>query len=120
MRLIVFAFILIASLAVRPASANEVIVGINSVTNHPMSAEQQDEFIEQLRKNGVKTIREGLDDNHTHMIVRAYERGIGTVVILHVQGNHEHTAPKDPSVGRLWAAHRDSTVTFQRTVAGVC
>jgi ABC-type uncharacterized transport system substrate-binding protein len=65
-RSIVFACILIASLAVRPASANEVIVGINAVTNHPMSEEQQDEFIEQLRKNGVKTIRQGLDDNHTH------------------------------------------------------
>jgi hypothetical protein len=117
MRLIVFVCILIAGLAVRPAFANEVIVGINSVTNRPISEEQQDEFVEQLAKNGVKTIREGLDDSHKHMIVRAYERGIGTVVVLHVQGNHKHTAPKDLSIGRLWAVGALSDADVEKSKA---
>lgn len=115
MQLIFFTCILIASVAIRPAYANELIVGINSVTNSPMSEEQEDEFIDQLEKNGVKVIRQGLDANHTRMIVRAYKRGIGTVAMLHAQGNRKHIAPKDPSVGRLWAVGALSDIDVEKS-----
>jgi len=90
----------------------DVIVGVNTVGVERMNEQQQDAFVEQLRENGVKVVRLGMDEKYTHFITRAYERGIGTVAIVFPWFGSEKMArmrPSDLSKG-LWGQAAFSTI----------
>ncbi len=65
------------------AHAEKVIVGVN-VTNNDgsISASFQDEEIKQLAESHVTTIRVGLVSYNIDFIIKAYQHGIGSVVIV--------------------------------------
>ena len=65
------------------AHAENVIVGVN-VTNNDgsLSAAFQDEEIKQLAENHVTAIRVGLVSYNTDFIIKAYQHGIRSVVIV--------------------------------------
>jgi hypothetical protein len=86
------------------ALAAKVIIGTNITGAQNLSEQQQDALIEQLRQNGVTTIRTGMGDKFTHLIIRAYQRGIGAVVSIspNIVGSDEHIRPAYPALG-LWA-----------------
>ena len=65
------------------AHAENVIVGVN-VTNNDgsLSAAFQDEEIKQLAESHVTAIRVGLVSFNTDFIIKAYQHGIRSVVIV--------------------------------------
>jgi hypothetical protein len=82
-----------------------VVVGVNVVGVQQMNESQQDALIEQLVQNHVKTVRTGIGEKFNRFIIRAYERGIGAVVIVYPgEGNPDaRKRPADPSVGLNYA-----------------
>jgi len=65
------------------AQAGSVIVGVN-VTNNDgtVSQEFQDDEIKHLAENGVKTIRTALVSYNIDFIIKAYQHGISSVVVV--------------------------------------
>jgi hypothetical protein len=106
--IIVVACLLFDAITARATQAADVIVGVNVRGWGGVSEAQQDVLIEQLQKDGVKTIREALpnnlDDKFAHFITSAHQHGIGLVAILYPTqgGTQQHTSAVDPSVGRMW------------------
>jgi hypothetical protein len=90
---------------VPPALAANVIVGVNVAGAQQMSEQQQDALVEQLRQNGVNTVRTGIGEKFNHFIIRAYQRGIGEVVIVYPTqaSTNAQVRPADRSVGLQWA-----------------
>jgi hypothetical protein len=110
---IVTACILLGAVAAKAAQTGKVIVGVNTVGVERMNEQQQDAFVEQLRENGVKVVRLGMDEKYTHFITRAYERGIGTVAIAFPWFGSEKKArmrPSDLSKGLIWGQAAFSTI----------
>jgi hypothetical protein len=100
----VMAFAVFGAAIVVPALAGNVIIGVNTVGVQQMSEPQQDALIEALQQNGVKTVRTGIG-KFAHFIIRAYQHGIGALVIVyptHASTNGQ-PRPADPSVGLQWA-----------------
>jgi hypothetical protein len=66
---------------------------------------QQDALIEELRRDGVTTVRLGFGPPYLHFIMKAHQSGIGSVVIIYPnqEGSGAHTRPADPGVGIHWA-----------------
>jgi hypothetical protein len=52
------------------AQTDNVVVGVNTVGIGRMNEQQQDAFVEQLRENGVKVLRLGMDEKYAHFIIR--------------------------------------------------
>ena len=89
------AYILIGMLAVHPADARNIVVGVNSwYTPRDLS---QDDMVKQLAASGVKTIRISLLPNSVDFVIKAYQHGIGTVVIV-----YPHTG-SSAKTKRSWA-----------------
>ena len=110
---IVTACILLGAVAVQAAQSGKVIVGVNTVGVERMNEQQQDAFVEQLRENGVKVVRLGMDEKYSHFITRAHERGIGTVAIVFPWFGSEKIArmrPSDLSNGLIWGQAAFSTI----------
>jgi hypothetical protein len=81
-----------------------MIMGVNIMGAQGMSEQQQDALIEQLVQSGVKTIRTGLGAKFDRFIIRAFEHGIGAVVILYpTEAATGPMRPANPSVGLQWA-----------------
>lgn len=107
------ACILLGSLATQAAQRGNVVVGVNTVGVERMNEQQQDVFVDQLRENGVKVVRLGMDEKYTHFITRANERGIGTVAIVFPWFGSEKKArmrPSDLSKGLIWGQAAFSTI----------
>src|SRR5216684_8732016 len=101
----VIAYVVLSALSMHAAQAKNVVVGVNVVGVDQLSEQQQDALIEQLARNGVKTIRMGLvNQKYARFIARASERGINTVAIVYpTQGSSgAHMRPADPSLGLPW------------------
>jgi hypothetical protein len=116
-----------AALAASPANATKVIVGVNVVgVDQQMSDQQQDALIEELRRDGVTTVRTALGghgERYTRFVIQAFRRGIGAIVMVDPNAGAagQHTAPPDPSMGRRWptAALSDSDPDgFRKWFAG--
>jgi hypothetical protein len=103
------AFVLLAIHASAARAAN-VIVGVNVEDIGRMNEQQQDSLLNQLKMNGVSTIRTGilhqglLEDNIAHFIFGASKLGMQTVLIVfpHMGGTDRHTAPANPAMGLPW------------------
>lgn len=64
------------------AQADNVVVGVNiSNNNGSLSQAFQEDEIRHLAESGVKTIRTGLVAYNADFIIKAYQHGIGSVVI---------------------------------------
>jgi hypothetical protein len=101
--IVVIACMLFSTLGARTALAEDVVVGVNVVGVDQLSEAQQDALIEQLRRDGVTTVRTGFGPTFQHFITRAYQNGIGTVAILYpMQGSAGLPRPADPAVGLTW------------------
>jgi hypothetical protein len=102
---LLIACILFGTAVVPSAFAANVIVGVNVAGAQQMNEQQQDALVEQLQQNGVKTVRTGIGEKFSHFITRAYQRGIGAVVIIYpTQGStNAQVRPADKSVGLQWA-----------------
>lgn len=96
--------LLVLVLFILPAKA-QIVVGVNVPGVQYMSAAQQDALIGQLQQNGVKTVRTGISEEFTRFIVRAYEHGIGSIVIIYPTqaSTNGQMRPADKSVGLQWA-----------------
>jgi hypothetical protein len=84
MKKLVYLLLLLGCLLVVPiAWAQGVVVGVN-VTNNDgsLSASFQDEEIKQLAESHVTTIRIGLVSYNTDFIIKYYQHGISSVVIV--------------------------------------
>jgi hypothetical protein len=68
-RVICLAFSLLIS---RGALAENVVVGVNVVGVDQLSEAQQDALVEQLRRDGVTTVRTSLGPTFQHFIIHAY------------------------------------------------
>jgi hypothetical protein len=93
--------------------AGDVIVGVNIVGVDRMNEQQQDAFVEELRQNGVNTVRLGMDEKYTHFITRAYERGVGVVALSYPASGSEKKARMRPSAlsaGLIWGQAAFSTI----------
>jgi hypothetical protein len=77
------ACLLLGTLAIRPALANNIVVGVNVFDEGFIPQAAQDDELAQLTKNGVKTIRTGLGNSSLNFITQAYQHGIGTIVIVY-------------------------------------
>jgi hypothetical protein len=99
------AYLLFIPLTAGADQARSVVVGVNVVGVQQMNESQQDALIEQLVQNHVKTVRTGIGEKFNRFIIRAYERGIGAVVIVYPgEGNPDaRKRPADPSVGLNYA-----------------
>ena len=88
---------------VHPAAG--IVLGVNVTGVQDMSEAQQDALIGQMQQNGVKTVRTGISEKFTRFIIRAYERGIGSVVIIYPTeaSTGGQVRPADKSVGLQWA-----------------
>lgn len=87
--------------------ATDVIVGVNVVGVDQLNEKQQDDLIEQLQQNGVKTVRTALDGHggrYTAFVIKAFQHGIGAIIIVNPYAGNtgKHTSPTDLSVGRQW------------------
>ena len=101
--LLAIAWVLSNALLSQPAMASNVVVGVNVVGVDRLSEAQQDALIEQLRRDGVTTVRTGFGPDFQHFITRAYQNGIGAVVILYpMQGSNGPMRPADPALGLTW------------------
>lgn len=99
-RVICLAFSLLIS---RGALAANVVVGVNVVGVDQLSEAQQDALVEQLRRDGVTTVRTSFGPIFQHFIIHAYQNGIGTVAILYpMQGSTGPLRPADPAIGLTW------------------
>jgi hypothetical protein len=100
----VIACVLLGGSTVHQALAADVIIGTNVTGAQNLSEQQQDALIEQLRQNGVTTIRTGFGGKFTDLIIRAYQRGIGAIVGIppNIVGSDAHIRPAYPALG-LWA-----------------
>jgi hypothetical protein len=100
---LVIACILFVTLGARAAPADNVVVGVNVVGVDQLSEAQQDALIEQLRGDGVTTIRTGFGPTFQHFITRAYQNGISAVVILYpMQQSTGPLRPANPALGLTW------------------
>ena len=84
MKKLAYLLLLLGCLLVAPiAWAQGVVVGVN-VTNNDgsLSAAFQDEEIKQLAESHVTMIRVGLVSYNIDFIIKAYQQGIGSVVIV--------------------------------------
>ena len=90
------------------APRSQVIVGVNIRGYGGVAEPRQDAKLMELEGYGVKTVREGfpshIDKNFDRFIIAAYQRGIGTVAIIHptLGGTQKHTSEVDITVGRRW------------------
>ena len=99
----VLACVLLCGLAPRYAEA--LTVGVNTVNPNALNDQQQDQVIEQLHADGIKTIRLPLvNDRSIRFIVDAYHHGIATVLIIYPTSGSTNARmrPADPSVGLGW------------------
>jgi hypothetical protein len=96
--------VLLISSVIHPAFAANVIIGTNVTGAQDLTEQQQDALIEQLRQDGVTTIRTGTGDKFNHLIIRAYQRGIGSIIGIppNIVGSDAHMRPAYPALG-LWA-----------------
>jgi hypothetical protein len=101
--------LLLASLALVPVNARAagVIVGVNVVGVDWASDETQDALLDALQRNHVTTIRTALgghDDRYTSFVIKAFNRGIGAVVMIDPCANSagKHALPPDAKAGRPW------------------
>src|ERR1700760_4560852 len=93
---------LISAFALRPSAA-EIITGINTVSPGKTSAANQSALIEELRKNGIKTVRIDLEEASLPYAIEAYKNGIGVVAILNpMKGSTAPQRPADPERGLTW------------------
>ena len=100
---VAIACILFGTLFSHAAMASNVVVGVNVVGVDQLSEAQQDALIEQLRRDGVTTIRTSFGPTFQHFITRAYQSGIEAVVILYpMQGSTGTPRPADPALGLTW------------------
>jgi hypothetical protein len=67
--------------AVLPAHASDVTVGVNSWYTPPNLS--QEDMVKQLAANGVKTFRISLFPNSIDFVIKAYQHGIGALVIVY-------------------------------------
>jgi hypothetical protein len=84
-RLFIFVSIcvLFGTPAIHAAQAENIVVGVNIANNDgTLSRAFQEEEIKHLTENGVKTIRTGLQVYNIDFIIKAYQQGIGCVVIV--------------------------------------
>lgn len=81
LRIFLTACVIVGTLAARPAHAGNVVVGVNSWYTPPNLS--QDDMVKQLAENGVKTFRISLLPNSIDFIIKAYQRGVGAVVIVY-------------------------------------
>ena len=84
-----------------------VIVGVNVVGVAQASEKKRDALLDQLQRYGVKTIRTALgghNEGYTTFIIKASQRGIGSVVFIGPSqgGANKHALPADKSFGRRW------------------
>ncbi len=101
----VIAATLLQSVAGITASAGAVIMGTNVVGVDQASEKDRDDLIAQLEKYNVKTVRTSLggrDDQYTAFVIKAFQHGIGSVVMVDpFAGNTEkHALSKDAAAGR--------------------
>ena len=80
-RILLTACIVVGMLAAHPAHAGSVIVGVNSWYTPPNMS--PDDMVKQLAENGVKTFRISLFPNSVDFVIKAYQRGVGAVVIVY-------------------------------------
>lgn len=78
--ILVFACILFG--VAHAAQADNVVVGVNTYTEQALTQKEQDMELTQMAENGVKTIRTGLQGYNIYFIIKAYQHGIGAVVIV--------------------------------------
>jgi hypothetical protein len=107
----VFAWCILFGIA-HAAQADDVVVGVNTVGIERMNEQQQDAFVEQLRQNGVKVVRLGIDEKYNHFIIRAYQQGIGVVAIVFpwLGSKNLRNRPAAPSIGLIWGQAAFSTI----------
>ena len=88
---------------IHPAAG--IVMGVNVPGVQDMTEAQQDALIGQLQQYGVKTVRTGIAENFTRFIIRAYERGIGSLVIIYPTqaSTSGQMRPPDKSLGLQWA-----------------
>jgi hypothetical protein len=96
--------ILFITPAAHPALAASVLMGVNTVGVDRLNEQQRDALIHLLRQDGVKTIRTGFGEKYSSFIVKAYENGISSIVIIYPTygGTGQHTRISDPSRGLTW------------------
>jgi hypothetical protein len=80
-RVLMIACALFGHLAVQVARADNVVVGVNSWYSPPDVS--PDTMVRQLAENGVKTLRISLFANSVEFVVKAYQHGIGSVIIVY-------------------------------------
>ncbi len=86
-RYLLFACLSFGTLAIDRAIGQSVIVGANIVADQA-SDHTKDDLLEQLQKYGVKIIRMALGghgDRYTGSVVKAFQHGIGAVVIVNLR-----------------------------------
>jgi len=76
-------FLVFVAAAICAAKTPTVVVGVNVCDEYFVPQATQDIEIKYLEKNGVKTVRTGLNPNTIYFITQAYQHGIGCVVILY-------------------------------------
>ena len=76
----IFFFFIPAALA---AQGKSVVMGVNVFDEGFISQTAQDAEVSQLAESGVKTIRTGLGANSIYFITQAFQRGIGSIVIVY-------------------------------------
>jgi hypothetical protein len=106
-RLALSTCLVIGGLATEVAVGADVIVGTNVVGVDVSSDAHQDDLIQQFQQNGVKTVRTALGghgDRYTTFVIKAYQHGIGCVVITDPYANNtkKHALPADAGAGRPW------------------
>jgi hypothetical protein len=101
--------LLLASLALIPVNARAagIVVGANVAGVDWASDQTQDALLDELQRYHVTTIRTALgghDDRYTSFVIKAFNRGIGSVVMVDpCAGNtQKHALPPDAKAGRPW------------------
>jgi hypothetical protein len=69
-----------------------------------MSEKQQDNLIDSLHRNGIKTVRTGFGDKFIYFLSHAYKQGIGAIVIISPLGGvtDKHYADASKAAGLGW------------------
>ncbi len=81
-----------------------VVFGVNPVGAESLTPAQQDTLLEQLRQSGVTTIRIGLGPKFRSFILRAQQKGIGTIAIVYPNsGPQKHLRSADKADGLTYA-----------------
>jgi hypothetical protein len=68
--------------ATQADEARKVIVGVNTPGVEQLNDEQVHALVEQLQKNGVKTVRTGIGGIYNRFIIDAYQHGMGALVVI--------------------------------------